>query len=127
MLLGHVPHSTAAQGCLRRLLGCVQVLLRELSRDVLEAVRVLFGSTSFPTIPPDRMQLLSASSPNAFGPVQRLRAANLRAAAAAAEDAPVDAPGDKSPYGSVPWDQTVAHALLAVRRLRALPLHACAA
>lgn len=94
----------------------MQVLLRELSRDVLEAIRALFGSTSFPSIPPGRLHSLSASSPNAFGTVQRLRAANMRAAAAANDSIPAEVVEKQSfsSYNSMPWDQTVAHALMPV-------------
>jgi hypothetical protein len=102
----------------------VQVLLRELSRDTLEAVRALFGSTSFPSIPANRLQLLSTLSPNAFGTVQRLRAANMRAAAAANESIPAEA--EKQPAtscNSIPWDQTVAHALMVVRCCQRLCSH----
>lgn len=95
----------------------MQVLLRELSRDMLEAIRALFGSTSFPSIPPGRLQLLSTASPNAFGTIQRLRAANLRAATVMNDSIPAEG-AEKQPvssYNSIPWDQTVAHALMAVR------------
>jgi hypothetical protein len=93
----------------------LQVLLRELSRDMLEAVRALFGSTSFPSIPVGRLQSLSTSNPNAFGAVQRLRAASIRAATVNDSNGGEDA--EKHPatsYNSIPWDQTVAHALMAV-------------
>lgn len=104
--------------CIHLQLSCdvlrVQVLLRELSRDVLEAVRALFGSTSFPSIPAARLQHLSTSSPNAFGTLQRLRAANMRAAANDSTSADGAEKQSGASCSSMPWEQTVAHSLMAV-------------
>jgi hypothetical protein len=106
-----------------------QVLVRELSRDVLELLRALVGSTSFPSIPSAQLASLSASNPHAFGTARTRRSAAARVAALQAispSDSPAHSPraserGAKGPdakgasLNSIAWEQTVAHALLPVR------------
>eukprot|EP00892_Ulva_mutabilis_P010672 jgi/Ulvmu1/7978/UM004_0211.1 len=87
-----------------------EVLLRELSRDVLEVLRAFAGSTSFPTIPTDQLQALDAASP-LLGAMHRVRAMSARTLDEGSMEAPA---ADKAPsvsLNSIPWDRTVAHAL----------------
>lgn len=79
----------------------------------MEAIRALFGSTSFPSIPPSMMGKVN-TNPNAFGTIQRLRAAS-KAAATEGSTAEGTEKQASSTYNMLPWDQTVAHALMVVR------------
>lgn len=98
--------------------GRVQVLLRELSRDVLEVLRAFAGSTSFPTIPTEQLQALDPTSP-LLGAIHRVKAASGRAADGDTMEAPApDRPVAVS-LNSMPWERTIAHALTPVRP----PLH----
>ena len=102
----------------------MQVLVRELSRDTLELLRALFGSTSFPVIPAAQLSALSASNPNAFSAAQRRRGGPARGAAqpgsagAHAQGGAADGPGGGKPAASlqsVPCGSTAACALLQVQ------------
>jgi hypothetical protein len=96
----------------------LQVLLRELSRDAVELLRALVGSTSFPTIPADKMAGIAGRNAHALGAARRALAqqqqrpdsANERTSATASP-----AKGGKDSLNSVNWTTTVAHALLPVR------------
>ena len=108
---------------------CVQVLLRELARDVLELLRAIVGSTSFPSIPSGQLAALTSSNPYAFGSARTRRSAAARIAAlqtSSPTDSPAHSPrasdrGTKGPepkgasLNSIAWEQTIAHALLPVR------------
>lgn len=99
----------------------VQVLLRELSRDVLEVLRAFAGSTSFPTIPAEQLQALDAASP-LLGAINRVRALAPRSGAAEPAAAPAPDKSATVSLNSVPWDRTIAHALTPVRPLAAASL-----
>jgi hypothetical protein len=115
------------------------VLLRELSRDVLELLRTFVGSTSFPSIPASQLASLSAANPNAFGSTKRVRNATARIAAAVqSQTSPHDSPtlsaraSDRNgkgsdlkggpPLNSVAWEQTAACALMPVRSFSRKPV-----
>lgn len=106
----------------------LQVLVRELSRDALELLRALFGSTSTPSIPAAQLSALSSSNPNAFGAAQRQRGGfGERAALQPVQPDGVgghgklnllsDDNGGKpgSTLQSIPWGRTAACALLQAR------------
>ena len=112
----------------------LQVLLRELTRDVIELLRVFVGSTSFPTIPASQLATLSATKAHGFSNARKGRSATARIAALhASSGSPADSPGHSPRRGekaadgkghpslnSVPWEQTMACALLPVRCTRAV-------
>ena len=107
------------------------MLLRELARDVVELLRVFVGSTSFPSVPAAQLASLGSTNPHAFSTPRRVRGAPPRLAALlqASAESPGHSPrgSDRSsrpadgkggpPLNSVPWEQTMACALLPVRLL----------
>lgn len=109
----------------------MQVLLRELSRDVTELLRAFVGSTSFPSVPAHQLAKLGCTNPYAFGAARRAHCSAAQVAAQIAVDDPSDSPlqsprpydqhgksaESKSdpPLNSIAWNQTAACALLDVR------------
>ena len=109
------------------------MLVRELSRDTVELLRAVVGSTSFPNIPPARLAALSGTNSAAFGSARRTRNATGRIALRVQRESPSDSPvlspregrgaADSKggpPLNSIAWDRTVASALLPVRRLHSI-------
>jgi hypothetical protein len=106
----------------------MQVLLRELSRDIVELLRAFVGSTSFPSIPAHQLAKLGWATPYSFGAARRGRglAAQL-AVDVDASDSPLHSPKSHErhskaaegkndpPLNSIAWGQTAACALLEVR------------
>ena len=129
-----IPFSAGRASQLALPTDCLQVLLRELSRDVVELLRALVGSTSFPTIPTDRLAAAFGKTSLALGSARRAAVAlgeNGRGSVGGdgksgdASSSSLTGHGlggigrggsDKNPsLNSMPWEETVASALLPVR------------